>query len=559
MRTSLKIVLSLALCSCLARTAAAAEFCKAAGTCHLPLKVGDRVPPAEARVRHDVCFPEQRKLGLEDLDYRANKDGQMHVTVVGTFYAGCTPGRQDFPTYQQVFDLVQQVYFDPKVKPAFLASLKGGVNQAICEAWGTRGKSNVTTPVAVVDDSKRTLHYTFFTNVHPEYVVLDVDMRVHARFPAANFTLLEQAVRELMDKRIAEGPPADAPAVVKATEAPAPEASVPYQAASCVSAFGKQAKLQPLPTPPALKPQVQNPRDLDFHPQTGELWVAMNDTESLLLLDIDNPARITGVTRRDRAPYHYMAQIAAIAFDKRNGRFATCQEADNNYHYQDVANFFMGPTLYDSTEEYPQLVTADGKPCPPDRPSAELDGMADESCFYWHDDMLHAAPLCVGMVHELDAGTPHDNVYWAVAQAHDPLDPRYDGVASMLLRYDFEQPHGPGSLDHSLAAVRRYTDVTVSRMPGVVSHLAFHSPTRQLFVTDTVARRILVVDVDSGRFEGPARNDFWGNYSIWSSPETTFEYSVYGCTFFNIASGFPVEPANYTVQNVTLNRRIDHE
>ena len=46
-----------------------------------------------------------------------------------------------------------------------------------------------------------------------------------------------------------------------------------------------------------------------------------------------------------------MAQIAAIAFDKRNGRFATCQEADNNYHYQDVANFFMGPTLYDSTEE----------------------------------------------------------------------------------------------------------------------------------------------------------------------------------------------------------------
>ena len=527
-------MLTLALLSVLLQRTYARAPCLATDTCHLPYDVDTVVDRVEQlHHTHKMCFPPSvQDFKLSDLHHANAQNNEMYVTVVGTFYTGCTPGRQDFPTYQQVYDLLQQVYYDPKVKPHFVASLKGGVNSHICEAWGKRGMSNVTTPVTVVDDSNRNLHYTFFTNAHPEYVVLDVDLRVHARFPAANFTLLEKSVRDLMDKRIQEGPPTTKKTDTTATPDDSPTQQTTYSSGTCVPSFGAKpsaAKLTPLPIKPALKAHVRNPRDISFHPQTKELWVAMNDTELMLLLDISNASNITGVTRRDRAPYHYMANIAAFSFDER-GNFATCQEAENNYHYQDVPNYFMGPTLYDSHESHPQVVTSDGKPCPDDRPSAALDGTPDESCFFWHDDMLHAAPFCVGIVHEHDSGTTHDNVYWAVAQAYDPLDARYDGKVSMLIRYDFEQPHGPGSLDHSMAAVRRYTDVLVGRVPGVVSHLTYDASSKRLFIVDSDAGRVVAVDVQSGRFEGPAREDFYGNYSIWSSPETTFEYSVYGCT-----------------------------
>ena len=73
-----------------------------------------------------------------------------------------------------------------------------------------------------------------------------------------------------------------------------------------------------------------------------------------------------------------------------------------------------------------------------------------DSCFLIHTDMLHEAPLCMGIAHDSAAisrgpegGTEYRNVYWA-----------YDGGHRQLVRFDFESDHGPGSMDHSLANVR---------------------------------------------------------------------------------------------------------
>ena len=43
----------------------------------------------------------------------------------------------------------------------------------------------------------------------------------------------------------------------------------------------------------------------------------------------------------------------------------------------------------------------------------ETESEASETCFFWHSDMLHSAPLCVGIAHDPEDNTPFHNVYWA--------------------------------------------------------------------------------------------------------------------------------------------------
>ena len=45
----------------------------------------------------------------------------------------------------------------------------------------------------------------------------------------------------------------------------------------------------------------------------------------------------------------------------------------------------MGPTLYDSSPEYKNLVAHDGGPC-----------KKGDECFFLHSDMLHESPSCPG-------------------------------------------------------------------------------------------------------------------------------------------------------------------
>merc|ERR1740130_662416 len=126
---------------------------------------------------------------------------------------------------------------------------------------------------------------------------------------------------------------------------------------------------------------------------------------------------------------------------------ATCQESTNTYDGNMAlpaisgdgpGNNFMGPSLYSTKEDH--LITQRGEPCDLSDP--------DATCFLLHEDMLHESPNCMGIVHDPERKTFHGNVFWV-----------FDGSQSMLMRYDFERPHG-GCLhylcaDHSEAQVRR--------------------------------------------------------------------------------------------------------
>ena len=56
--------------------------------------------------------------------------------------------------------------------------------------------------------------------------------------------------------------------------------------------------------------------------------------------------------------------------------------------------------------------------------------------------------------------------------------------------------------------------------------------TRALFIADTGAGRILAVNADSGKYAAEARNDLGGNFTLWSSPLPSFEYTLFGCASY---------------------------
>jgi len=252
---------------------------------------------------------------------------------------------------------------------------------------------------------------------------------------------------------------------------------------------------------------LNHPRDLAFHPlRPNELYVANNDTDAITIIDT---VAGTAVTRKDRAPYHYMERISSLAFDSR-GYFATCQESENSYDDMMIPNWFMGPTLFHSDEA--DLIDQLGNPgCDTANP--------DKTCFFTHWDMLHESPLCMGITHDPETVTPFGNVYWA-----------FDGLNNSLIRFDFMEPHGPGSLDHSVAAIRRYPEIQLTRVPGVPGHLMMDPTERVLYIADTGGGRILRMNPDSGHFIRTAKREF----PIYSSLAETFEYSIYGCSDWEV-------------------------
>ena len=193
-------------------------------------------------------------------------------------------------------------------------------------------------------------------------------------------------------------------------------------------------------------------------------------------------------------------------------------------------NRFMGPSLYDTEVKvgthavdggWPAgknvYVDAAGNGCDPDADPTSSDD-SSPTCFWTHTDMLHATPNCMGIAHDPEPDTPYNNVFWV-----------FDGLNSTLVRYDFEQPHGPGSLDHSLANARRFPGDFADARPGVPGHVVVDPETRTVFVADTGGGRIVAVGADSGRFASHARVDLGGDFQLWSSPEPPFEYSLFGC------------------------------
>jgi len=282
-----------------------------------------------------------------------------------------------------------------------------------------------------------------------------------------------------------------------------------------------------------------SPRDIKFHPTPGyhlgeysegrkfskknkgdgEAWVLNGSNHSVSIVSAVRSKKMTTLSRRDRGYYHYMINSTALSFNLvgNSGRnpdrdsfnyFAVCNDNLNTYLDTKEANYFMGPTLYNSFPGNNNTVNRLGQSCEPHEP-----------CYFLHSDMLHEAPGCTGIAHDPEITTAYGNVYWAF----DTTGNRMNGE---LVRFDFQQPHGPGSMEHSIAATRRYNQVKLTRGPaGVHTGMVVHPTRREIYIANSGEGTVIAVSVDTGEYARVAREE----YPIYSSRLPNFDYSIWEC------------------------------
>jgi len=309
----------------------------------------------------------------------------------------------------------------------------------------------------------------------------------------------------------------------------------------------------------AVAEEFKEPRDIAFHPTPGyhlgeysegrnfstknlgdgEAWVLNSYNHSVSIVSAVRSESQTVISRRDRGYYHYMINATALSFNSvgDSGRkldrdsfnyWAVCNDNLNTYLGTKEPNYFMGPTLYDSSPRNFNTVNRLGKPC------EEF-----EQCFFLHSDMLHEAPACIGIAHDPEVRTAFGNVYWA-------FDATGNGENGQLVRFDFQQPHGPGSMDHSIAAVRRYPEVKLHRGDlGMHAGIVVHPTRREIFISNPGDSTIIVVGADTGSFARIAREE----YPIYSNRLPSFDYSIWECVKQRVFASDIHKPSGMALSN----------
>mmetsp|Transcript_12428 Transcript_12428/g.25295 ORF Transcript_12428/g.25295 Transcript_12428/m.25295 type:complete len:752 (-) Transcript_12428:155-2410(-) len=329
---------------------------------------------------------------------------------------------------------------------------------------------------------------------------------------------------------------------------------------ACVPEFGERWQVSSIVT------DLDSPRDVKFHPTPGhhlgdssegrtfvtppnsdEAWVVNGNNHSVSIVPAIDTAYQTTFSRTDRGYFHYMINGTAISFNTvaASGRtsdrdtfnyWAICNDNSNTYVGTKEPNYFMGPTLYNSDPNKRNLVNRLGEQCDTDT-NTNSTSTKDEPCYFLHSDMLHEAPSCRGIVHDPEVETSYGTVYWAF----DSTGNRNNG---QLVRFDFQQPHGPGSMDHSIASVRRYVEIELETteeaqgQAGVHAGMVVHPTRREVFVSVPGKNRILRVKADSGRFARTAREE----YPIFSNRLPSFEYSIWECVDSDVFVSDIVQP-----------------
>ena len=155
---------------------------------------------------------------------------------------------------------------------------------------------------------------------------------------------------------------------------------------SCIPEFGESFEVE------TIESGFFSPRDVAFHPTPGyhlgnysegrnfypssgeEAWVVNGGNHSVSIVASLGTEYQTTLSRRDRGYYHYMINGTAISFNavSDSGRnsdrdgfnyFAVCNDNANTYLDTKEANFFMGPTLYNSDPQNRNLVNRLGEVC----------------------------------------------------------------------------------------------------------------------------------------------------------------------------------------------------
>ena len=256
---------------------------------------------------------------------------------------------------------------------------------------------------------------------------------------------------------------------------------------ACIPEFGETWRIRE-----GIVEGLDSPRDVKFHPTPGyhlgassegktivmpensdEAWIINGNNHTISIVTALDTGFQQEFPRRDRGYYHYMINGTAISFNgvSNSGRtadrdtynyWAICNDNSNTYAGTKEPNYFMGPTLYDSNPNNRNLVNRLGEQCD------TSDSTKDEPCYFLHSDMLHEAPSCRGIVHDPEVETAYGTVYWA-------FDSTGNRNTGQLVRFDFQQPHGPGSMDHSIASVRRYVEVELETAEEAKGQAGVHA------------------------------------------------------------------------------------
>ena len=280
--------------------------------------------------------------------------------------------------------------------------------------------------------------------------------------------------------------------------------------------------------------KISAPRDLEFKPNTDELWVvnkaSNNGGDNVIIYHAGTAGQVSEY-RKDSHTSHFMLLPSAFSFSDI-GEFATVGE---NQSSNGGASTFMGPVLWSSdTNIFARAFQsnwATGKPLGS------------------HLDMLHQSPMSMGIAHDTL------EQYWV-----------FDGYNSNICKYDFVTHHGPGYENHDNGVIHRYTDIDIQRETNVPSHMVKDKSTGWLYIVDTGHKKLIRINtatgavVDTLQTPGTAQETLDGYYEVQGVVQEeidTFptrpsgialcknrlivgDYDTGEITVYDLSSGFPV-------------------
>jgi len=216
--------------------------------------------------------------------------------------------------------------------------------------------------------------------------------------------------------------------------------------------------------------QLDEPRDLDFRPNSNDLWVVnygnFDGGNNVIFYNAGLPNQ-TSEYRKDSHTGHFMIYPSAMAYGD-DGKWAAVSEIQNT---ASASSTFMGPALWLADTNIHARVFQNNW----------VSGLPLGS----HLDMLHQSPFAMGIAHDSAMA------YWVL-----------DGHNANIVKYDFSVDHSPGYDNHSAGKLWRYIDVSFTRVPQVPSHAILDKATGWLYYVDGGPKQIKRMDTHSGTITG---------------------------------------------------------